>query len=151
MFLVLRPRQSVGSPRGGSRPAFARLMISFMPLTACFKFGHAGPYDMRSLSMYGLLWKRRRWKGFTSKKMPGTQMTLCLTQYSKRRRLQPHDLPELPGAARRGSHLFFRRRGDGVRVDDFPPAGRPWTIDAVDSTSHTVVMSRGRADSAARV
>ena len=39
-------------------------MISFMPLTACFKFGHAGPYDMRSLSMYGDLWKRRRWKGF---------------------------------------------------------------------------------------
>ena len=59
-------------------------MISFMPLTACFKFGHAGPYDMRSLSMYGDLWKRRRWKGFTSKKMPGTQMTLCRTQYSKK-------------------------------------------------------------------
>ena len=39
---------------------------------------------MRSLSMYGDLWKRRRWKGFTSKKMPGTQMTLCLTQYSKK-------------------------------------------------------------------
>ena len=84
MFLVLRPRQSVGggSSRGGSRPAFASSMISFMPLTACFKFGHAGPYDMRSLSMYGDLWKRRRWKGFTSKNMPGTQITLCLTQYS---------------------------------------------------------------------
>ena len=50
--------------RGGSCPAFASSMISFMPLTACFKFGHAGPYDMRSLSMYGDLWKRRRWKGF---------------------------------------------------------------------------------------
>ena len=43
-------------------------MISRMPLTACFRFGHAGPYDMRSLSMYGDLWKRRRWNGFTSKK-----------------------------------------------------------------------------------
>ena len=52
-----RPRQAVGggSSSGGSCPVRARSMISFMPLTACFKFGHAGPYDMRSLSMYGLL------------------------------------------------------------------------------------------------
>ena len=42
-----------GSSSGGSCPVRARSMISFMPLTACFKFGHAGPYDMRSLSMRG--------------------------------------------------------------------------------------------------
>ena len=61
--------------------------------------------------------------------------------HRQRRRLQPHDLPELPGAARRGSHPFCRR-GDAVTRGRFFRLQFAIGSDAVDSTRVSSIARR---------